>query len=107
MTHPKPPQSNGNARTPSPYLCYTVPQKTVILRRKKEKEDVVAELFADLAEELIERDDFAGPDYSWGDRELTRCRRTGGQTAGSVPRWVAMATSHHLEHVSRRTATDL
>ncbi len=107
VTHPKPPQSGGNARTPSPYLCYTVPRRTVILRRKKEKDDAAAELFADLAEELVKRNDFAGPDYSWGDRELTRCQLTGKQSAGSVPRWVAMATSHHLEHVSRRTADDL
>jgi hypothetical protein len=107
VAHPKPPDSGDNARSPFPYLCYTVPRKTVILRRKKEKGDVPAELFADLVEELIERDDFAGPDYSWGDRELTRCRHKGGQTAGSVSRWVAMATSHHLEHVARRTEADL
>ncbi|WP_410665049.1 beta family protein [Amycolatopsis sp. lyj-84] len=107
VTHPRPPKSEGSPRTPFPYLCYTVPRKTVMLRRKVEKDDVPADLFTDLAEELVKRDDFAGPDYSWGDRELSRCRRAGGSTAGSVPRWVAMATSHHLEHVARRSATDL
>ncbi|EME65124.1 beta family protein [Amycolatopsis decaplanina] len=107
VTHPRPPKSDGNARTPDPYLCYTVPGKTVMLRREVEKDDVPADRFTDLVEELVERNDFAGPDYSWGDHELTRCRRIGGKTAGSVPRWVAMATSHHLEHVARRTATDL
>jgi hypothetical protein len=107
VTHPTPPQSGEGARSPYPYLCYTVPKKTVILRRKKEEGDAPAELFADIAEELVEREDFAGPGYSWGDHELTRCRRSGGRTAGSVSRWVAMATSHHLEHVSRRTAADL
>jgi hypothetical protein len=107
VTHPKPPASGGNARNPFPYLCYTVPRKTVVLRRKQERGDVPAELFADLAEELVGRGDFAGPDYSWGDEELARCRRTGDRTAGSVSRWVAMATSHHLQHVSRRTAADL
>ncbi|QWF77192.1 beta family protein [Amycolatopsis sp. CA-230715] len=107
VTHPTPSMTGGNARSPFPYLCYTVPQKTVVLRRKQEKGDLPAELFADLVEELVERDDFAGPDYSWGDSELARCRHAGGRTAGSVSRWVAMATSHHLEHVSRRTATDL
>ncbi|WAL68736.1 hypothetical protein ORV05_13470 [Amycolatopsis cynarae] len=107
VTHPKPPIAGKGGRSPFPFLCYTVPQKIVILRRRLETGDVPAELFADLAEELVERDDFAGPDYSWGDHEFMRCRRRGGRTAGSVPKWVAMATSHHLEHVSRRTATDL
>ncbi|MDT8915068.1 beta family protein [Amycolatopsis sp. PS_44_ISF1] len=107
VTHPVPPADGGNARSPSPYLCYTVPRKTVVLRRKLEEGDGAAESFADLVEELVERDDFAGPDYSWGDRELTQCRRTGGKTAGAVSRWIAMATSHHLQHVSHRTAEDL
>lgn len=106
VTHPVP-KSGENARSPYPYLCYTVPRRTVILRRRLEKGDVPAKRFADLAEELVERDDFAGPDFSWGDRELTLCRPSGGRTAGSVSRWVSMATSHHLEHVSRRAPADL
>ena len=107
VTHPEPPAAGGNARSPFPYLCYTVPRRTLILRRKQKKGDVAAELFADLAEELVERDDFAGPGYSWGDRELTQCRPTGSKVAGAVPRWIAMATSHHLQHVSHRPADDL
>jgi hypothetical protein len=106
VTHPVP-RSGENARSPYPYLCYTVPRRTVVLRRRIEKGDVPAERFADLAEELVEREDFAGPDFSWGDRELTLCRPSGGRAAGSVSRWVSMATSHHLEHVSRRTPADL
>ncbi|GAB3449924.1 beta family protein [Actinophytocola sediminis] len=106
VTHPIP-RSGGNPRPPYPYLCYTVPRRTVVLRRRIEKGDVPAERFADLAEELVERDDFAGPDFSWGDRELALCRPSGGNTAGSVSRWVSMATSHHLEHVSRRTPANL
>jgi T4 beta protein len=106
VTHPVP-SSGENARSPYPYLCYTVPRRTVVLRRRLEKGDVPAERFADLAEELVEREDFAGPDFSWGDRELTLCRPGGGRAAGAVPRWVSMATSHHLEHVSRRTPADL
>lgn len=107
VTHPRPPRSDGKPRTPNPYLCYTVPGKTVLLRRKVEEGEDPTEQFTDLVEELVERSDFAGPGYSWGDDELTRCRRTGGRTAGSVSRWVAMATSHHIEHVTRRSAADL
>lgn len=78
VTHPKPPESRERARSPYPYICYTIPRKTVMLRRKLETGDAPAEMFTDLTEELVERTDFAGPDYSWGDHELTRCRRTGG-----------------------------
>ncbi|WP_407638786.1 beta family protein [Allokutzneria albata] len=50
--------------------------------------------------------DFAGSDYSWGDRELVRCRRGGKGRAGAPRRWIAMATSHHLGHLSRRTSAE-
>ena len=106
VAHPIP-KSGENARAPYPYLCYTVPRRTVTLRRRIEKGDVPAERFADLAEELVEREDFAGADFSWGDSELTLCRPSGGHAAGSISRWMSMATSHHLEHVSRRTPADL
>ncbi|WP_244223767.1 beta family protein [Amycolatopsis circi] len=107
VAHPVPPAGGSQARTPNPYLCYTVPRKTVILRRKLESDDARAEMFSDLVDELVERADFAGSGYSWGDHELARCRRLGGRTAASVPRWVSMATSHHLEHVARRSEADL
>lgn len=106
VTHPVP-KSGKNARAPYPYLFYTVPRRTVVFRRKVEEGDDPAERFADLADELVEREDFAGPDFSWGDRELTLCRPSGGRAAGAVPRWMSMATSHHLEHVSRRIPADL
>ncbi|WP_370310953.1 hypothetical protein [Amycolatopsis sp. WAC 01376] len=98
----------GNTRTPFPYPCYRVPRNTVILHRKAEKDDVPAERFTDLIDELVTRNEFAGPDYAWA---ITNWRGADVQAgpAGSVPRWVAMATSHHLEtrgtEDSRRSPT--
>ncbi|OLF10033.1 hypothetical protein BLA60_16350 [Actinophytocola xinjiangensis] len=67
-----------------------------------------AEAFSDLAEELVTRSDFAGEGYSWGDRELARCRRRGGtRSAGAAFQWLSMATSHHLSHLARRTPDNL
>jgi hypothetical protein len=107
VTHPDPPVTSRNSRNPHPYLCYTVPRKSVVLRRRPEAGDASAEAFADLAEELVDRPDFAGSGYSWGDEVLAQCRRRGERSAGSVSKWVAMATSHHIEHVSRRAASEL
>lgn len=111
------PVSSDNAdpgpRSIHPYLYYTVPGCTLTLRRRLAREDgktvqgAAAEAFSEIAEELTRRPEFAGKNYSWGDHELARCRRGGGSAAGSVSRWVAIATSHHIEHLARRTSPDL
>ncbi|MGM1063585.1 beta family protein [Saccharothrix sp. Mg75] len=114
VVHPVPPEGGDpGPRTVNPYLYYTAPGSTVALRRQLAREDgkpvqgAAVEAFTALAEELLARPEFAGRDFSWGDHELTRCRRGGGRTAGTVPRWIAIATSHHIEHVTRRAPSDL
>jgi len=114
VTHPAPPASGTSmARSPNPYLYYTIPGSTIVFRRQPTKVDgktpsgAAAEAFADLAEELVSRPEFAGGDYSWGDQELAQCRRGGRRTAGSVSQWLSMATSHHLSHLARRTPNNL
>ena len=113
VTHPAPP-ANGpsRARNPNPYLYYTIPGCTILFRRQPKVDGntppgAAAEAFADLAEELVSRPEFAGRDYSWGDRELAQCRRGGRRTAGSVSQWLSMATSHHMSHLARRMPDNL
>ncbi|GHH50354.1 beta family protein [Lentzea cavernae] len=100
-------------RTINPYLFYTVPGGVIALRRQLDRdsgkvvEGSAGEAFSDIADELVARPEFAGSSYSWGDRELAGCRRGGSRTASTVSRWVAMATSHHLEHLTRRPPDEL
>jgi hypothetical protein len=113
VVHPRPSASGPNARLPNPYFSYTVPGGVIALRRPlvresgKVVEGAAGEAFADIADELVARPEFAGSGYSWGDRELAGCRRGGDRSAGSVPRWIAMAMSHHLEHLTRRAPGEL
>ncbi|MBB5804857.1 hypothetical protein F4560_004625 [Saccharothrix ecbatanensis] len=114
VVHPVPPKGGApGPRTVNPYLYYTAPGSMVALRRQLAREDgkpvrgAAVEAFTALAEELLARPEFAGRNFSWGDHELTRCGRGGGRTAGTVPRWIAIATSHHIGHVTRRAPSDL
>ncbi|MET1074083.1 MAG: hypothetical protein ABWY11_15660, partial [Umezawaea sp.] len=79
--------------------------KRIALRRQVDRtaKGALATGFADLAGELVLLADFAGPDYSWGDERLDSCGRGTGQ-AGSSSQWIAMATSHHIRHVTLETA---
>ncbi|MET9230438.1 hypothetical protein [Lentzea sp. NPDC003310] len=114
VVHPHPPAvSGGDARLPNPYFVYTVPGNAITLRRQLDREGgkvaegAAVEAFSDIADELVARQEFAGSGYSWGDRELAGCRRGGDRTAGSVPRWIALATSHHIAHLTRRAPGEL
>ncbi|MFD9704118.1 hypothetical protein [Lentzea sp. NPDC059081] len=101
---------DSGPRTIYPYLYYTVPSRVIAMRRQPVKDDgklMTGEAFADLADELVARPDFAGSTYSWGDRELAGCRSGGGRSAKTVSRWVAMAMSHHLEHLAKRPPAEL
>ncbi|GGU62174.1 hypothetical protein GCM10010178_62960 [Lentzea flava] len=114
VVHPNPPAPGPpGPRTINPYLYYTVPNSMIAMRRQLSREDgkiaqgAAGEAFTDLADELVARPEFAGSDYSWGDRELMGCRRGGGRTANKVSRWVAIAMSHHLEHLAQRAPSEL
>ena len=107
VVHPVPARQgpDSNARQPNPYLHYTIEERRIVLRRRVNRSvsGAFAEGFADLAGELVGRPDFAGSGYSWGDEQLEMCGR-GADTAGTSSRWIAMATSHHIRHVTVETA---
>lgn len=90
-----------------------VPNYVIAMRRQPARDTgkvvpgAAAEAFSELAGELVARPEFAGSTFSWGDGELARCRRVHGRTASTVSRWVAYATSHHLEHLAQRATSGL
>lgn len=106
VVHPKPTITEGRPQNPHPYLNYTISGHTLTLRRPIRKTDDVtdegafATAYGEIADELTERREFAGGDFSWGDRSMIECR-TGRKRVGSVSKWIAMATSHHIAHLAR------
>ncbi|MDQ3403396.1 MAG: beta family protein [Actinomycetota bacterium] len=104
VVHPRPKRGEGTPRVPNPYLNYTIPGRTLVLRRQVDRGSVpgaMAAAFGDLTAELTERGEFAGGEFSWGDRTMLECRTGGSRSAGSVGTWIAMATSHHISHLAR------
>ncbi|WP_196777718.1 beta family protein [Lentzea aerocolonigenes] len=114
VVHPNAPRAGSpGPRTVYPYLYYTVPNCVIAMRRQPAKEfgnvapGAAGKAFGELAGELVARPEFAGSNFSWGDGELARCRSGRDRAASSVSRWVAYATSHHLEHVAQRGTSGL
>ncbi|MCP2260595.1 Beta protein [Streptoalloteichus tenebrarius] len=107
VVHPVPPREPRGPVTVYPYLYYTLADGAVFLRRQLPRDadrrvpkGAAARHFLDLAVELAQRSEFAGPGFSWGDEQLDACARRRIDNVGSAWRWIAMSTSHHLAQLA-------
>lgn len=53
-----------------------------------------------VCQQLVEDENFAGPDFSWGDHQFAEAARGGGSGLGSTSKPIAFATSHHLAYLA-------
>lgn len=98
----------GKGRTPHPWLRYTAAGQTLCMAKQVRPDpagdaldNARAETFTEVADMLTDRPEYAGPEYSWGDRELAQHRSTGSRRTGHSSNWLAMATSHHLTYLAK------
>lgn len=114
VVHPvraEPPAQVGGGKF-NPYLFYTAGERSHFSLRKLDRDprtgkvldsEDPAEHFQDLAEEVINSDYYQQHSTdSWGDECLQKCAK-GNERAGSPAKWIAIGTSHHLAHLSRKT----
>jgi hypothetical protein len=96
VQHPEPPDSGGPGMRGS--VRYTT-EDLVLFARGGSILEFGAEQYRDLCNMLIGRLEFAGADYSWGDRVIDATGKSALRPAGE-PRWRAAGTSHHLRLVT-------
>ena len=108
VVHPLPQEKGNGWSDPNPYIHYTVPGATLSIARQipgrgrgPVPKEALQHYFLEVAGELVHRPEFAGADFSWGDRNLYDCRTSPTIPVNSAPKWIAFATSHHAVHVSR------
>lgn len=108
VVHPIPPTPKGLPLGPNPYIHYTVPGATLSIARQipgrkgAPPPGSSERYFLEVADELVRRPEFAGPKFSWGDRILHSCRSKPAMPLGKSTKWISIATSHHLAHLSKR-----
>ncbi len=105
--HPVP---GGGFRSNHVAMKYTCPDHWLYSReRMPEPDDHSADspragAFRIVCRHLIESDNFAGPDFSWGDHEIHEAATGRGRGFGDSSKPVALATSHHLAYLAGRSA---
>ncbi|GGM43870.1 hypothetical protein GCM10012275_13610 [Longimycelium tulufanense] len=108
VVHPIPPAREPNYPvTVYPFLYYTVSDGAVFLRRqlprgtdRRVPKGAAAQHFLDLTDELTDREEYAGPEFSWGDSQINDCAQRRIDNVGTAWRWIAMGTSHHVAQLS-------
>jgi hypothetical protein len=104
IQHPTPPHEKGGPGM-RPNVRYTTDSATVVVRGVESVLTGGNEQYPGLCEKLIERKDFAGPDFSWGDHVIAGCA-AGEIPPGGQSMWRGAGTSHHLRHVLTQLAED-
>lgn len=92
---------------PDPHIRYTTRSALLLWRGRLEGRvtdpddpDGQAVLFPELCRQLVERQDFAGAQFSAGDAAMWDAANV-GRRRGNGTKWVEFATNHHLTHVVR------
>lgn len=67
-------------------------------------EEAAARAFKAVCRDLVHSADFCGPDFSWGDQEMSAAAADRGDGLGSTVKPVAFATSHHLAYLESLAA---
>ena len=67
-------------------------------------ESRTARTFRAVCRNVVESESFAGPEFSWGDREIRETAEGRGEGPGTKTKAVAVATSHHLAHLAAQAA---
>ncbi len=101
VQHPEPPVDVAEGQGPlgiRAAIRYTHETVTVIPRAKEPRHTEGREQYRQLCSILAAQPEFAGRDYTWGDRQVAECA-DGTCEPGWEDHWRGAATSHHLRFV--------
>jgi hypothetical protein len=101
IQHPEPPMDIVEGQIPLGIrgaIRYTHETETVIPRAKAPRLEEGREQYRQLCELLVNQPEFAGRDFTWGDRQIAECA-AGECEPGWEEHWRGAGTSHHLRHV--------
>jgi hypothetical protein len=101
IQHPEPPLDATEGQIPLGIrgaIRYTHETVTVIPRAKAPRHEEGREQYRWLCRVLVEQPEFAGREYTWGDRQIAECAE-GTCDPGWEDHWRGAGTSHHLRYV--------
>lgn len=97
IQHPLPPYEQGGPGMRA-NLRYTLHSRTLVVRGKGPAVSEGREQYQQLCQTLVQRPEFMGADFSWGDHEFAECAE-GLIEPGWQSHWRGAGSSHHVRLV--------
>lgn len=99
IQHPDPPlEGDESGPGQRANIRYTTDEVTLVPRGIGAVVQEGREQYRELCCQLVEQPEYAGPDFTWGDRLIADCAY-GTDEPGWQNHWRGAGTSHHLRHV--------
>jgi hypothetical protein len=103
ISHPEPAEVDYRVMRPSASIRYTTEEDWLVLKGRNLRDNGFGQ-FYEVCRDLIQRQEYSGARFSWGDTHIYECanERTG---PGNLTTWRKVGTSHHLVFAARQLAS--
>lgn len=102
IAHPLLPDVDFRVMRMSANLRYCTDSHWLILKAREARRHGFDQ-FRTLCQIMVDRPEYCGPEYSWGDQFISDCA-TGSGGPGNAATWRQVGTTHHLTFVVRQIA---
>src|SRR5258708_7679806 len=102
IAHPVTKELDPRTMQMSASIRYTTQNNWLVLKGRNVRQYGFDQYF-DLSRALVERIEYSGRDFSWGDKYIADCA-TGMEGPGNATTWRKVGTNHHLTLVTREIA---
>ena len=103
ISHPIPKELDPRIMLMSANIRYTASDSWLVIKGRNVRQYGFDQYF-ELCRTLVERQEYSGRDFSWGDNYIAECA-IGNTGPGNATTWRKVGTNHHLTLVSRQAAT--
>jgi hypothetical protein len=102
IAHPVTKELDPRTMRMSASIRYTTPKNWLVLKGRNVRQYGFDQYF-ELAKALVERPEYSGSDFSWGDQYIFDCA-AGITGPGNATTWRKVGTNHHLTLVAKEIA---
>jgi hypothetical protein len=102
ISHPIPKELDPRIMLMSANIRYTASNAWLVVKGRNVRQYGFDQYF-ELSKLLVDREEYCGSDFSWGDRYIADCAE-GVQGPGNATTWRKVGTNHHLTLVTRQLA---
>jgi hypothetical protein len=103
IAHPVPKELDPRTMRMSASIRYTTPDSWLVIKGRNVRQYGFEQYF-DLCRALVQRREYRGASFSWGDEFISKCaERESGP--GNATTWRKVGTNHHITLVARQLAS--